>query len=72
MEIVHIGKLGLGYRELAWLAEMPTDLADKGELQRTKFSLDSLHAAYDSSLDDLIIYDDDGNVVKYKEWKEEK
>lgn len=50
---------------------MLTDLADKGELQRTKFSLDSLHAAYDSSLDDLIIYDDDGNVVKYKEWKEE-
>ena len=68
--IILIGQLGIGYRELAWLAEMLTELAEKGEILRTKFSIDSLYAAYDDKLDDLIIYDDDGNVVKYKEWKE--
>ena len=69
MTEVNLGSLGIGYRELAWLAEMLTELAEKGEIDRTQLSLDDLWAFYAPLADDLRIGDNE-NSVSYKSWKE--
>lgn len=60
---VNLGELGMGFRELGELAEMLTELADKGELDGQKFDLDSLKIGYNPYMPDIFLFDDEGNMT---------
>lgn len=62
-KIVNLGELGMGFRELGELAEMLTELADKGELYGQKFDLDSLKVEYNPYMPEVILFDDEGNTT---------
>lgn len=64
---VNLGELGIGFRELGELAEMLTELADKGELYRQKFDLDSLKIGYNPYLPEIFLFDDEGNTTLERE-----
>lgn len=66
-ETVNLGELGMGFRELGELAEMLTELADKGELYGQKFDLDSLEIGYNPYLPEVFLFDDEGNSTLEKE-----
>lgn len=66
-ETVNLGELGMGFRELGELAEMLTELADKGELYGQKFDLDSLKIGYNPYLPEVFLFDDEGNSTLEKE-----
>lgn len=62
-KIVNLGELGIGFRELGELAEMLTELADKGELYGQKFDLDSLKIGYNPYRPEIFLFDDEGNIT---------
>ena len=62
-KIVNLGELGMGFRELGELAEMLTELADKGELYGQKFDLDSLKIEYNPYMPEVVLFDDEGNTT---------
>lgn len=64
MSVVNLGELGMGFRELAELAEMLTELADKGELYGQKFDLDSLKVYFDPYKPEVVLFDDEGNTTE--------
>lgn len=64
MSVVNLGELGMGFRELAELAEMLTELADKGELYGQKFDLDSLKVYFDPYRPEVVLFDDEGNTTE--------
>lgn len=64
MSVVNLGELGMGFRELAELAEMLTELADKGELYGQKFDLDTLKVYFDPYRPEVILFDDEGNTTE--------
>ena len=64
---VNLGELELGFRELGELAEMLTELADKGELYEQKFDLDSLKGGYNPYLPEVFLFDDEGNTTLERE-----
>lgn len=64
---VNLGELEMGFRELGELAEMLTELADKGELYGQKFDLDSLKIGYNPYLPEVFLFDDEGNTTLEKE-----
>lgn len=66
-KIVNLGELGMGFRELGELAEMLTELADKGELYGQKFDLDSLKIEYNPYMPEVVLFDDEGNTTLEKE-----
>lgn len=66
-KVVNLGELGMGFRELAELAEMLTELADKGELYGQKFDLDTLKVCFDPYKPEVILFDDDGNTTEESE-----
>lgn len=66
-KIVNLGELGMGFRELGELAEMLTELADKGELYGQKFDLDSLKVEYNPYMPEVILFDDEGNTTLERE-----
>lgn len=66
-KIVNLGELGMGFRELGELAEMLTELADKGELYGQKFDLDSLKVEYNPYMPEVFLFDDEGNTTLEKE-----
>lgn len=61
-KIVNLGELGMGFRELGELAEMLTELADKGELYEQKFDLDSLKVGYNPYMPEIVLFDDEGII----------
>lgn len=67
MKTINLGELGLGYRELAELAEMLTELADKGKLYGQEFDLDSLQIGWDCFRPELILFDDFGATTAESE-----
>lgn len=66
-KIVNLGELGMGFRELGELAEMLTELADKGELYGQKFDLDSLRVEYNPYMPEVALFDDEGNTTLERE-----
>lgn len=64
MSVVNLGELGMGFRELAELAEMLTELADKGELYGQKFDLDTLKVYFDPYRPEVVLFDDEGNTTE--------
>lgn len=66
-KIVNLGELGMGFRELGELAEMLTELADKGELYGQKFDLDSLKIGYNPYMPEVFLFDDEGNTTLERE-----
>lgn len=66
-KVVNLGELGMGFRELAELAEMLTELADKGELYGQKFDLSTLKVCFDPYTPEVILFDDDGNTTEESE-----
>lgn len=62
MATVNLGSLGMGYREIADLAEMLAELADKGTLYGIDFDLDTLQIAYNPYVPEVVIFDDNGNT----------
>lgn len=64
MSVVNLGELGMGFRELAELAEMLAELADKGELYGQKFDLDTLKVYFDCYKPEVILFDDEGNTTE--------
>lgn len=66
-KIVNLGELGMGFRELGELAEMLTELADKGELYGQKFDLDSLKVEYNPYMPEVFLFDDEGNTTLERE-----
>ena len=66
-KIINLGELGMGFRELGELAEMLTELADKGELYGQKFDLDSLKVEYNPYMPEVILFDDEGNTTLERE-----
>ena len=66
-KILNLGELGMGFRELGELAEMLTELADKGELYGQKFDLDSLKVEYNPYMPEVILFDDEGNTTLERE-----
>lgn len=66
-KIVNLGELGMGFRELGELAEMLTELADKGELYGQKFDLDSLKVEYNPYMPEVVLFDDEGNTTLERE-----
>ena len=66
-KIVNLGELGMGFRELGELAEMLTELADKGELYGQKFDLDSLKIEYNPYMPEVVLFDDEGNTTLERE-----
>lgn len=61
MSVVNLGELGMGFRELA---EMLTELADKGELYGQKFDLDTLKVYFDPYRPEVVLFDDEGNTTE--------
>lgn len=66
-KIVNLGELGMGFRELGELAEMLTELADKGELYGQEFDLDSLKIEYNPYMPEVVLFDDEGNTTLERE-----
>ena len=66
-KIVNLGELEMGFRELGELAEMRTELADKGELYGQKFDLDSLKIGYNPYMPEVFLFDDEGNTTLERE-----
>lgn len=66
-KIINLGELGMGFRELGELAEMLTELADKGELYGQKFDLDSLKVEYNPYMPEIVLFDDEGNTTLERE-----
>ena len=66
-KIVNLGELGMGFRELGELAEMLTELADKGELYGQKFDLDSLKVEYNPYMPEVILFGHEGNTTLERE-----
>lgn len=66
-KIINLGELGMGFRELGELAEMLTELADKGELYGQKFDLDSLKVEYNPYMPEVVLFDDEGNTTLERE-----
>ena len=66
-KIVNLGESGMGFRELGELAEMLTELADKGELYGQKFDLDSLKIEYNPYMPEVVLFDDEGNTTLERE-----
>lgn len=66
-KVVNLGELGMGFRELAELAEMLTELADKGELYGQKFDLETLKIYFNPYTPEVILFDDDGNTTEENE-----
>lgn len=66
-KIINLGELGMGFRELGELAEMLTELADKGELYGQKFDLDSLKIEYNPYMPEVVLFDDEGNTTLERE-----
>lgn len=66
-KVINLGELGMGFRELGELAEMLTELADKGELYGQKFDLDSLKVEYNPYMPEVILFDDEGNTTLERE-----
>lgn len=64
MSVVNLGELGMGFRELAELAEMLTELADKGELYGQRFDLDTLKVYFDPYKPEVVLFDDEGNTTE--------
>lgn len=64
MSVVNLGELGMGFRELAELAEMLTELADKGELYGQEFDLDTLKVYFDPYRPEVVLFDDEGNTTE--------
>ena len=71
-QIVNLGELGLGYRELGELAEMLTELADKGKLYGQEFDLDTLKIGYDCYTPELFLFDDYGATTLENEEEEDE
>ena len=71
-KIVNLGELGLGYRELGELAEMLTELADKGKLYGQEFDLDTLKIGYDCYTPELFLFDDYGTTTLENEEEEDE
>lgn len=63
-KVVNLGELGMGFRELSELAEMLTELADKGELYGQKFDLETLKVYFNPYTPEVILFDDDGNTTE--------
>ena len=55
---------GISFREMAILAKMLTELADKGELYKQKYDLDTLKARFNSHTGEVDLYDDEGNTTE--------
>ena len=66
-KVINLGELGMGFRELGELAEMLTELADKGELYGQKFDLDSLKVEYNRYMPEVVLFDDEGNTTLERE-----
>ena len=66
-KVINLGELGMGFRELGELAEMLTELADKGELYGQKFDLDSLKVEYNPYMPEVVLFDDEGNTTLERE-----
>ncbi len=66
-KVVNLGELGMGFRELGELAEILTELADKGELYGQKFDLDSLKVEYNPYMPEVVLFDDEGNTTSERE-----
>ncbi len=60
---------GWGYWELGQLATALQELADKGNVEGTEFSLDSLKAVFDPNEPEVYLEDADGN--SYPDKKED-
>lgn len=67
IKVVNLGELGMGFRELAELAEMLTELADKGTLYGQEFDLDSLKVGFDPFKPEVILFDDEGHTSEEEE-----
>lgn len=67
MSVVNLGELGMGFRELGELAEMLTELADKGELYGEQFDLDSLKVYFNPFKPEVILFDDEGHTTEERE-----
>ena len=66
-KIVNLGELEMGFRELGELAEMLTELADKGESYGQQFDLDSLKIGYNPYMQEIFLFDDEGNTTLERE-----
>lgn len=58
IETVNLGQLGMGYREIAELAEMLKKLAEKGELDGVEFDLETLQVGFDPFKPEVFLFDD--------------
>ena len=67
LNYVNLGQLGMGFRELAELAEMLTELADKGTLYGQEFDLDTLKVGFDHFKPEVILFDDEGHTSEEAE-----
>ena len=69
--VVNLGELELGYRELGELAEMLTELADKGTLYGQEFDLDTLKVGYNCYTPEVFLFDDYGATTLEAQEEEE-
>lgn len=72
IRVVNLGELGMGYKELADLAEMLAELAEKGTLYGEEFDLDTLKVVYKPNFGVVDLYDDFGATTAESDDDEEE
>ena len=58
---------GICSRELNELGELLKELGEKGEIARTKFDLETLHARFDAKKPEVYLIDNDGATTQEEE-----
>ena len=54
---------GICYREMGIAAKLLAELAENGEINRTKFDLDTLEIHFDEHTGEIYLTDEKGNVT---------
>lgn len=72
IRVVNLGELGMGYKELADLADMLAELAEKGTLYGEEFDLDTLKVVYKPNFGVVDLYDDFGATTAESDDDEEE
>lgn len=58
---------GICYRELWLLGQLLVELGEKGEIDRTKFDLETLEARFDAKKPEVYLIDQEGNTTQEEE-----
>lgn len=58
---------GICYREMYQLGKMLMELGEKGSLYGQDFDIDTLKAVFNSSMGDVVLFDEEGHTTEEEE-----